>query len=119
MPRLSGLPLHALAVLVMAGGLVPAAATSLEAIHELEGLINASGTETAVAVSCPPNHAAYYENDGHGIDRLVLCRDTVDFAMQACHGPRPLPPGLPPPPPCRDVGPPSVAWRPLAASAPE
>ena len=109
MPRLSGFLFPLLAGLASVGWPSPAGAHSLEAIHELEGLINASGTETAVSSSCPPHHAAYYENDGHRIDRLVLCTNTVDFAdpvavwkvmaheathvMQACR--RHLPAGPP------------------------
>lgn len=78
-------PPPALAAL-LAGGLLlaalpglPAGATSLEDIRELENLINASGTETIVSNDCPPNHAGYYENDGKSIDRLVICKRNVDL----------------------------------------
>ncbi|MFM7315216.1 MAG: hypothetical protein ACKO0M_18980 [Cyanobium sp.] len=81
---------------------LPASATSIEDIRQLENLINASGTDTIVSVDCPPNHAGYYENDGRNIDRLVICRRNVDMGdveavwevmahesthiMQACTG---------------------------------
>jgi hypothetical protein len=107
MPHLPGLLAPAVAAAAMAAGLAPAWGTSLEAIHELEGLINASGTETVLSTVCPPNHAAYYENDGKGIDRLVVCANRVDLAdpaavwevmaheathvMQACRGGHILP----------------------------
>lgn len=75
-------PSPALAAL-LAGGLLlaplPAAASTLEDIRELENLINASGTETIVSSDCPPNHAGYYENDGRSIDRLVICKRNVDM----------------------------------------
>lgn len=58
----------------------PAAhAASLEDIRKLENLINASGSETVVSSHCPANHAGYYENDGKGIDRLVICKRNVDL----------------------------------------
>ena len=77
-------------------------ASSVEDISQLEGLINASGTETLVSSRCPPNHAAFYENDGKRVNRLVICRRHVDLSdldavwevlaheathiMQACSG---------------------------------
>ena len=80
----------------------PARAASIEDIRQLENLINRSGTDTIVSSDCPPNHAGYYENDGRGIDRLVICRGNVDMGdieavwevmaheathiMQACTG---------------------------------
>ena len=61
-------------------GLGPGArATSLEDIRKLETLINASGSQTVVSFHCPPDHAGYYENDGKGIDRLVICKRNVDL----------------------------------------
>lgn len=54
-------------------------ASSLEHIRQLENLINASGTETVVSNDCPPQHAGYYEHDGGGISRLVICRRHVDL----------------------------------------
>jgi len=57
----------------------PAAATTLNDIRRLENLINASGSETVVSSHCPPDHAGYYENDGKGIDRLVICKRNVDL----------------------------------------
>jgi len=96
LPILAGLLLAALA-----GG-APAQAASLADIKQLEDLINASGTETLVSVTCPPDHAGYYEHDGQRIDRLVLCSNNVDLGdveavwevmahesthiMQACTG---------------------------------
>lgn len=98
-PR-AALVLLALAALVPAAS--PAAASTLANIQRLEELINAAGTETQVRDDCRPNHAGYYERDGKGIDRLVVCRNTVDMAdveavwevmahegthvMQACTG---------------------------------
>ena len=82
---MSLLPPSALSALIAAGLLVGAApgpaawAASLEDIRALENLINASGTETVVSGSCPPNHAGYYENDGRSIDRLVICKRNVDM----------------------------------------
>lgn len=82
---MSLLPPSALSALIAAGLLVGAApgpaarAASLEDIRALENLINASGTETVVSGSCPPNHAGYYENDGRSIDRLVICKRNVDL----------------------------------------
>ena len=80
----------------------PARANTLVAIHRLEQLINATGTETQVRDDCRPNHAGYYERDDRGIDRLVVCRNNVDIGdveavwevmahegthvMQACAG---------------------------------
>ena len=80
----------------------PAGAASLDQIRRLENLINASGSETVVSAQCPPDHAGYYEHDGKGIDRLVICRRQVDLGdleavwevmaheathiMQACTG---------------------------------
>ncbi len=80
----------------------PARAVSLEDLRQLENLINAAGTETVVAGDCPANHAGYYENDGRGRDRLVICQRSVDLGdveavwevmaheathiMQACTG---------------------------------
>jgi len=73
-------------VALLSGGLLlgslqglPARAASLEDIRQLENLINASGTQTIVSGTCPPNHAGYYENDGKSIDRLVICRRNVDM----------------------------------------
>ena len=102
-----GPALGALAALAIGGGLGSARASSLEDIHQLEALINATGTETLVSADCPPNHAGYYENDGRSIDRLVLCRNVVDLAdvdavwevmaheathiMQACTGSHVIP----------------------------
>ncbi len=57
----------------------PGRASSLDDIRRLENLINASGSETVVSAQCPPEHAGYYENDGKGIDRLVICRRNVDL----------------------------------------
>ncbi|MEB3270374.1 MAG: hypothetical protein VKJ44_01830 [Synechococcus sp.] len=90
----------------------PAAATSLEQVRQLENLINASGTQTVVSSDCPPDHAGYYENDGHRIDRLVICRQQVDLGnlqavwqvmaheathiMQSCAGSAALPDALMP-----------------------
>lgn len=54
-------------------------ASTLEHIRQLENLINASGTETLVSSDCPPRHAGYYERDGEGISRLVICRRHVDL----------------------------------------
>ena len=56
-----------------------AGATSLEDIRKLENLINATGSETVVSGHCPADHAGYYENDGKGIDRLVICKRNVDL----------------------------------------
>lgn len=56
-----------------------AGATSLEDIRKLENLINASGSETVVSIHCPSDHAGYYENNGKGIDRLVICKRNVDL----------------------------------------
>jgi hypothetical protein len=103
-PKAGVLPV-ALLLLAAAGfGLAapPAAANTLTHIQRLEELINASGTETQVRDDCRPNHAGYYENDGRGVDRLVVCRNTVNMAdvevvwevmahegthvMQACSG---------------------------------
>jgi hypothetical protein len=58
---------------------LPARAVSLEDIRQLENLINASGSETVVSAHCPPDHAGYYENDGKGLDRLVICKRNVDL----------------------------------------
>lgn len=72
----------ALAALLGGGlllGALPAGASTLDDIRQLENLINASGTETIVSGTCPPNHAGYYENDGRSIDRLVVCRRNVDL----------------------------------------
>lgn len=100
-------PLSPAAVALIAavglGGLPPAAAANtLADIHRLEQLINATGTETQVRDDCKPNHAGYYERDGRRLDRLVVCRNTVDLSdveavwevmahegthvMQACTG---------------------------------
>ncbi len=98
-------PPVALALLALAGLLQvapPALANPMADIQRLEELINATGTETQVRDDCRPNHAGYYERDGKGIDRLVVCRNTVDMAdveavwevmahegthvMQACTG---------------------------------
>ena len=76
-------PAVPLAMLALAGLLQaapPAAANTLAAIQRLEELINAAGTETQVRDDCSANHAGYYERDGKGIDRLVVCRNTVDMA---------------------------------------
>ena len=54
-----------------------ASASSLEDIRQLEDLINAAGVTTAVSDSCPVRHAGYYETDGSGRHRLVLCRNVV------------------------------------------
>jgi hypothetical protein len=75
---------------------------TLEDLRQLENLINAAGTETVVAEVCPANHAGYYENDGRGRDRLVICQRSVNLGdveavwevmaheathiMQACTG---------------------------------
>jgi hypothetical protein len=102
--RLDPLALLAALALALAG---PARASSLEDIHQLENLINATGTETVVSSTCPAHHAGYYENDGKGTDRLVVCRNVVDLAdvdavwevlaheathiMQACTGAHAIP----------------------------
>jgi hypothetical protein len=85
-------------------GLIPPAAlaNTLADIQRLEQLINATGTETQVRDDCKPNHAGYFERDGRGIERLVVCRNNVDLrdmeavwevmahegthVMQACTG---------------------------------
>jgi hypothetical protein len=80
----------------------PAAANTLAYIQRLEELINATGTDTQVRSDCGPNHAGYYERDGKGLDRLVVCGNNVAMAdpeavwevmahesthvMQACTG---------------------------------
>jgi hypothetical protein len=103
-PSARSLP-AALALLTAAGlGLAPpaAVANTLAHIQQLEELINLTGTETQVRDDCGANHAGYYENDGRGLDRLVVCRNTVNMAdveavwevmahegthvMQACNG---------------------------------
>ncbi len=75
---------HATLALLALTGLLqvvpPAAANTLADIQRLEELINATGTETQVRDDCQPNHAGYYERDGKGIDRLVVCRNTIDMA---------------------------------------
>ncbi len=95
----------AMALLAAAGlALAPpaAGANTLADIHRLEQLINAAGTETQVRGDCRANHAGYYERNDQGIDRLVVCRNTVDLSdveavwevmahegthvMQACTG---------------------------------
>jgi hypothetical protein len=79
-----------------------AAANTLVHIQRLEELINATGTATEVRADCGANHAGYYERDGKGLDRLVVCRNNVAMAdpeavwevmahesthvMQACTG---------------------------------
>ncbi len=99
-PGLAALALLAFAGLLMAAP--GAAANTLAHIQRLEELINAAGTETQVRDDCQPNHAGYYERDGKGIDRLVVCRNSIDMAdveavwevmahegthvMQACTG---------------------------------
>jgi hypothetical protein len=103
-PRAGGLPVALLLLGATGFGLAvpPAAANTLTHIQRLEELINASGTETQVRDDCRPNHAGYYENDGRGVDRLVVCRNSVDMGdveavwevmahegthvMQACSG---------------------------------
>jgi hypothetical protein len=89
--------------LALAGLLAaPAHAASLEDISSLERLVNGAGVVTVVADDCPPSHAGFYEMDGKGLHRLVLCRNGVDLAdleavwevmahesthiMQACRG---------------------------------
>jgi len=97
---LAGLVLSAL--IWSATSVLPAGASSLEDIRQLENLINRVGTETVVSTTCPPNHAGFYENDAKGVDRLVICRRNVDLGdvdavwevmahesthiMQACTG---------------------------------
>jgi hypothetical protein len=91
---------------------LPARATSLDDLRQLENLINASGTETLVAEDCPRDYAGYYESDGRTIDRLVICRRQVDMGnvkavwqvmaheathiMQTCSGSTAIPDALMP-----------------------
>jgi hypothetical protein len=97
----SGLALLAATGLNLLGP-APASANTLAAIHRLEQLINAAGTETQVREDCRPNHAGYFERDDAAINRLVVCRNNVDMGdveavwevmahegthvMQACSG---------------------------------
>ena len=102
--RFAAVGLVAAAWLTCLGGLraQPARGVTLEDLRQLENLINAAGTETVVAETCPADHAGYYENDGRGRDRLVICQRSVDLGdveavwevmaheathiMQACTG---------------------------------
>lgn len=58
----------------------PARGHTLVQIHRLETLINAAGTETMVRHDCLPNHAGFYERDGGGLNRLVVCANNIDMA---------------------------------------
>jgi hypothetical protein len=105
--RLSTASLPGFLGLLLLGPMEPARASTLDAIRELEALINATGTETLLRSDCPPSHAGFYENDGRGVDRLVICRNSVDLAdveavwevmaheathvMQACAGTHVIP----------------------------
>lgn len=55
-------------------------ASNLDDIARLEQQIQAAGIVTEVSRTCPPNHAGFYEDNGHGQRRLVICRNTVNMA---------------------------------------
>jgi|LakMenEpi03Aug12_release.lakeMendotaPanAssembly.Ray.scaffolds.fasta_scaffold00040_128 hypothetical protein len=76
LPALLALPMST-ALAVSAG---PARGHTLVQIHRLETLINAAGTETMVRHDCLPNHAGFYERDGAGLNRLVVCANNIDMA---------------------------------------
>jgi hypothetical protein len=76
LPALLALPMST-AMAVFAG---PARGQTLVQIHRLETLINAAGTETMVRHDCLPNHAGFYERDGAGLNRLVVCANNIDMA---------------------------------------
>jgi hypothetical protein len=66
------------AALAVAAG--PAMGHTLVQIHRLETLINAAGTETMVRHDCLRNHAGFYERDGGGLNRLVVCANNINMA---------------------------------------
>jgi hypothetical protein len=76
LPALLALPMSA--ALAVSAGL--ARGQTLVQIHRLETLINAAGTETMVRHDCLPNHAGFYERDGAGLNRLVVCANNIDMA---------------------------------------
>ncbi|MFM7361433.1 MAG: hypothetical protein ACKO25_06355 [Cyanobium sp.] len=76
LPALLALPMST-AMAVSAG---PARGHTLVQIHRLESLINDAGTETMVRHDCLPNHAGFYERDGAGLNRLVVCANNIDMA---------------------------------------
>jgi hypothetical protein len=76
LPSLLALPMST-AIGVSAG---PARGHTLVQIHRLESLINDTGTETMVRHDCLPNHAGFYERDGAGLNRLVVCANNIDMA---------------------------------------
>jgi hypothetical protein len=57
-----------------------ARASNLDDIARLEEQIQAVGIATEVSRSCPANHAGFYEDNGQGQRRLVICRNTVNMA---------------------------------------
>ncbi|MFM7269666.1 MAG: hypothetical protein ACKOZT_13980, partial [Cyanobium sp.] len=61
-------------------GAEAAKAANLEDISTLERLVNRAGVVTQVSDDCPPRHAGFYEKDGAGRHRLVLCRNGVNLA---------------------------------------